>query len=179
MKRALRVLTAILAIAAPMLAVASPASASHGGDDGGGSDYPPNTAMLTTPTPTTTRGAHLTLIASGFVPGSRITFTISQGNQGDQGHDGDGRGHGHGRDHATTLGTQVADANGGATLNTRAPQDAGRYTVTASSRDGLSASLTLTVTASHDHCDRSPRPRDHDSSGHEQCGTNSGHGSDD
>ena len=179
MNRALRVLTAILAISAPMFAVASPAIASNdgGGHDGGGhhGDYPPNTAMLTTPTPTTTRGAHLTLIASGFAPGATITFRISQGNRHDNGED-----RGHGRDHATTLGTQVADANGGATLNTRAPQDAGRYTVTASSRDGLHASLTLTVTGkpSHDRCpDDSHRPSHHDSSGHEQCGTH--HGSDD
>ena len=179
MKRAAGVFTAILAIAASMLAVASPASASHdgGGGDGGGSDYPPNTAMLTTPTPTTTRGAHLTLIASGFVPGATITFTIRHGNHG---HDSEDRGHG--RDHSTTLGTQVADANGGATLNTRAPQDAGKYTVTASSPDGLSASLILTVTSKpdHGHCpDRSPQPSHHDSSGHEQCGKSSDHGSDD
>ena len=178
MNRAIKVLTAILAIAAPMLAVASPASASHDNGDGG-SDYPPNTAMLTTPTHTTTRGAHLTLIASGFVPGATITFTISQG---DRGHDGEDR-RGHGRDHPTTLGTKVADANGGATLNTLAPRDAGKYRVTASSPDGLRASLTLTVTAKpkHDHCpdDRSPRPSHDHSSGHEQCGTSSGHGSDD
>jgi hypothetical protein len=125
--------------------------------------------MLTTPTPTTTRGAHLTLIASGFAPGAKITFTISQGRGG---HDGEDR-RGHGRDNSKTLGTQIADANGGATLNTRAPQDAGTYTVTASSRDGLRASLTLTVTAKpkHDHCpDWSPRPSHHDSSGHgDQC----------
>jgi hypothetical protein len=74
-------------------------------------------------------------------------------------------------------------ANGGATLNTFAPQDAGKYRVTASSPDGLRASLTLTVTGrpKHDHCpdDHSSRPSHDHSSGHEQCGTSSGHGSDD
>jgi hypothetical protein len=118
------------------------------------------------------------LIASGFAPGATITFTISKGNRGEDGEDR----RGHGRDHPTILGTKVADANGGATLNTFAPQDPGKYTVTAFSNDGLRASLTLTVTSKprHDRCpDDSHRPSHHDSSGHEQCGTGSGRGSDD
>lgn len=158
MNRALRVLTAIMAITVPAIAIASPARAApvngsqtsndqgsqgddHGDDDGSQPDYPPRSPMLTTPTPTTTPGAHLTLIATGFAPGATIKFTISGRSEQHSGHDRNRHG---GRARSRTLGTQVADASGAATLETSAPNSSGRYRVTASShRDRASLSLLV------------------------------------
>ena len=184
MNRALRVLTAIVAIMVPAIAIASPARAApapvngtqtsndHGsngdnqGDDqgdgeGNHSDYPPRSPMLTTPTPTTTPGAHLTLIATGFAPGATIKFTIS--GAGDQnGHDGDRSRRG--GNHSSTLGTKVADANGSATLETTAPNSAGRYRVTASSGHDR-ASLSLLVKGQrHNDCGDDSHPPSRNSS---------------
>jgi hypothetical protein len=97
------------------LASVSPASAA----------YPPAAPLLTTPTPTSTAGAQLTLTATGFVPDAVVTFRIA----------------------GTSLGTAVADASGAATLVASSPSAPGTYTVTASSPNGDTASLTLTVVA--------------------------------
>lgn len=180
MTRALRVLTAIVAIMVPAIAVASPARAapapvngsqtgndhgSNGDDEGDGegdhSDYPPRSPMLTTPTPTTTPGAHLTLIATGFGPGDTIKFRIS--GSGDQnGHDRNRQGHG--GNQSKTLGTKVADANGAATLQTTAPNSPGRYRVTASSGHDR-ASLSLLVKGQrHNDCRDDSHPPHRNSS---------------
>ena len=186
MNRALRVLTAIVAIMVPAIAIASPARAApvngsqtsndqgsqgddqgndqgndHGNGEGDHSDYPPRSPMLTTPTPTTTPGAHLTLIATGFAPGATIRFTIS--GSGDQnGHDGDRSRRG--GNHSSSLGSKVADANGSATLQTSAPRSTGRYKVTASSGHDR-ASLSLLVKGQrHNDCGDDSHPPSHNSS---------------
>jgi hypothetical protein len=113
-KHLLALLTALLATCALGAAAATPASA-----------YPPATPLLTTPTPTTTAGASLTLTASGFVSGAVVTFRIA----------------------STVAGTAVANASGVATLVASSPPTAGTFTVTATSPDGRTASFTLTVLA--------------------------------
>ena len=65
MKRALEILTAVLAACVLGIVAVSPASA-----------YPPHPPSLSTPTPTVNVGEPVTLTASGFVAGPVIRFTI-------------------------------------------------------------------------------------------------------
>jgi LPXTG-motif cell wall-anchored protein len=66
MKRALGMMTAVLATFALGVTAASPASA-----------YPPKTPLLTTPTSTVTAGAQVTVNATGFAAGAVVTFAIA------------------------------------------------------------------------------------------------------
>lgn len=74
--------------------------------------YPPATPTVESSSSTPTPGSSITLTASGFCPGSTVTFAISG---------------------VGVVGTGVADGSGTVSVTVAAPATAGTYTVTATS----------------------------------------------
>lgn len=72
--------------------------------------YPPATPTVASSSSTPTPGSSITLTASGFCPGSTITFAISG---------------------VGTVGSGVADGSGAVSVTIAAPATPGTYTVTA------------------------------------------------
>jgi hypothetical protein len=138
--------TAVATIIAALWLIAMPVAAQE-------PDYPPDGETVTVSDPTPAPGQAITITASGFLAGETVVFTIST----IEVFSTAGASVRLAQTGQTTIGSDVADANGTASVTFNAPTAAGRYLIQATGQtSGAQATTLITVGEPADEDDALP-----------------------